>query len=86
VKTTKRATVKVTVTSKATARPTGTLVVVVNGKTITSKKLTSAMKGRVTITLPKIRKTGVKKLLVYYAGTSKIASRSSTIKRFKVVR
>lgn len=86
VRTTKKAVVHVTVTTKATRRPTGKLVVTLNGTAVTSTTLTAAMKGKATITLPRVHSTGTKKLRVRYTGSATVGSAASPVTRFRVVR
>ncbi|MFT3888909.1 MAG: Ig-like domain repeat protein [Arachnia sp.] len=87
VKRGKQATVKVAVSSAATGKPVGTVKVTVNGKTV-KKSVSSSVKGKVSVTLPKVSKKGtysVKVSFVPSGSTAKSTSSSSTVtKKLKV--
>ena len=71
----KKARAKLTVTVKASgATPTGKVTVFDGKKRL---KVAALKKGKVTITLPKITKTGKHTLRVTYAGSAKVASKTS---------
>ena len=75
-----QATLKVTI-GTAIAKPTGTVKVTVNGKTVNAKVKASA-KGKVSIKLPKISKKGSYKVKVKFtpnSTTAKSTSASSTV-------
>ncbi|MFT3888917.1 MAG: alkaline phosphatase [Arachnia sp.] len=88
VKRGKQATVKVSVSSAATGKPVGTVKVTVNGKTV-KKSVSSSVKGKVSVTLPKVSKKGtysVKVSFVPSGSTAKSTSSSSTVtKTLRVV-
>ena len=80
VKKGKKATLKVTIGS-AVAKPTGTVKVTVNGKTV-KKTVKSSAKGKVSITLPAISKKGSYKVKASFTpsgSTAKSTSKSSTV-------
>lgn len=66
-----RAHLKVKVTSRYVAAPTGTLVVHVNGKKVTTR-LRSTDKGKATILLPKLTQKGQHAVKVAFRGTRTI--------------
>ena len=70
-----KAKIKVTV-APTSSKPTGTVTVHYGSKT-KSVKLTAGDKGKVTVTLPKLKK-GTYKVYATYGGSSKFASDSST--------
>ncbi|MFT3860134.1 Ig-like domain-containing protein [Micropruina sp.] len=76
----KKGTAKVTVSTSATSKPTGTVTVVDGSTTIATGKLTSKKKGVISITLPKLKK-GKHTLTVNYAGTDlvKASTKSYTL-------
>mgnify|MGYP002079102753 CR=1 FL=1 len=77
-----QATAKVTVTA-AIAKPTGTVTVTVNGKTV-KKTVKAGDKGKVSIKLPKIAKAGGYKVTVKFApsgDTKKSTTTSSTVSK-----
>jgi hypothetical protein len=80
VKKGKQATLKVTIGTPV-SKPTGTVKVTVNGKTINAKVKASA-KGKVSIKLPKISKKGsykVKTVFTPSGSTAKSTSKSGTV-------
>jgi hypothetical protein len=70
---TARGAIAVKVTTPATTRPTGTVKVTVNGKSV-SKKLVSAAKGKTTITLPRITRRGSYKVTVAFKPSGSTAT------------
>lgn len=81
-----RAKLKVRVKVAGVSRPAGTLVVSVNGKKLKSYKLTAGKKGKLTVTLPKIAKSGTKRITVKYTGSQGIAADTSIRRTLTVVR
>jgi hypothetical protein len=86
ISTSARAKLKIRVKVSGVAKPTGTLVVSVNGKKLKSYKLSASKKGKLTVTLPKIKKSGTKRITVTYKGTTNIAADKSIRRTLKVVR
>ena len=77
-------TVRVTVTSPATARPTGRLTVVVDGRTVATPTLRDADQGRLTVALPKQTAPGTRTVTVSWAGTADVAGSTSAPARLTV--
>ncbi len=78
----KQATAKLTVTA-AVSKPTGTVKITVNGKTVTAQ-LTAAGKGKVSVKLPAIKKKGSYKVKTTFTptGTTKTSTtKSSTVSK-----
>jgi hypothetical protein len=71
---------KAVVTVKSSQVPTGRVVVTDKGRTIASVNLPASARGKVTITLPRMRK-GVHKLVVKYLGSAKVKPSASSLKK-----
>ena len=74
---------KVTVTVSAPGRPTGGIVVKDKGRTIARATLGAGDRGRVVVTLPRLRK-GTHVLVVHYAGSADTAPSSSAERRIRL--
>lgn len=77
----KRSKAKATVTVKVIggSKPVGTITAYNKGKKLKSYKISSGANGKITVTLPKLKK-GKAKITFKYNGTSKIASDLSPVK------
>ncbi|MDF1487418.1 Ig-like domain repeat protein [Tessaracoccus caeni] len=74
----KQATIKVSI-SAATSKPTGTVTVKVNGKTV-KKTVSSSAKGKVSVKLPKISKKGSYKVSVSFKPSGSTAKSTAASK------
>lgn len=74
-----KGTAKVTVSTSATSKPTGTVNVLDGSKIIAKGELASKNKGVIKIKLPKLKK-GKHTLTVSYAGTDKVKASSKSYK------
>jgi hypothetical protein len=81
VKKTDRGKVTVKVSYRSHAAPRGTLVVYANNKKLGSYKLTAKAQGKVTISLPKLRKTGKYSITVRYTGNTAFTASTSSAKK-----
>ncbi len=79
VKKSKKAKLKVTV-SAPYVRATGTIRVYDGKRKIATKKLTAGAKGRVTITLPKLKK-GTHRIKVVYSGNAQLTAATSKVRK-----
>jgi len=83
VKKARTATVRVSLPGSS-ARPTGTVSVKVNGKTVKTVKLTASKKGVVKLTLPKFAKAGKVRVTATYSGSSHAGKSTSKAIRVTV--
>lgn len=79
-----KGTAKVTVSTSATSKPTGTVNVLGSSKTIAKGELASKNKGVIKIKLPKLKK-GKHTLTVSYAGTDKVKASSKVLQDHRQV-
>lgn len=83
----KKTHIKVTVKASVagtTIKPTGRLYVRVNGKTVKKVTLSAGRKGKITITLPKLRKKGTVRIGVKLNGSKTLLAVNSARKKVKV--
>jgi|GEM_PF-6365520 len=80
-----KAKVKITIRAKGVAKPTGKVRIFDGKKRIKTVTLKARNKGRLTVTLPRL-KTGKHRIKVTYLGTSQVAKKSSTVKKLTVKR
>jgi hypothetical protein len=77
--------VKATIAVPGTSvRPTGRVTVRLNGKVVKRDTLRAGDRGKVSITLPKVRRTGTHRVTVTYEGSADIRSRTSQPKTLRV--
>nr|WP_243752093.1 Ig-like domain-containing protein [Leucobacter weissii] len=88
VKRSQRAKVTVTVPSIGAlkVRATGTVRVYDGKKRIATKKLTSSARGKVTLSLPKLKKTGAHKIRVRLVGNANLNAKASATRTLRVTR
>ncbi|MFT4265150.1 MAG: Ig-like domain repeat protein [Nocardioides sp.] len=76
--------VKATIAVSSSATPTGVVKVYQGSKVLKSYTLAASANGKLTVTLPKFKKTGTYRLRVVYAGSANVAGSTSGTVTLKV--